>query len=135
MWSALSFTEIAVLALLTGFGALFVILGCALTASWWPFFSLLTFSLSALPFSLCVNPQEQLDYVLSDGDESVTMSEMGKFLTGFFSTSGLAMIVVAVRAHEVAFGGLVWTYVGIGTLVGAFGYFMWVGRSRSVELN
>eukprot|EP00667_Euglena_gracilis_P022392 EG_transcript_24909 len=120
---------ITVMALLTGFGVLFVVLGCALADNWWPLMSLFIFIFAGVPLLLCGEPTGTTDFIVSSPDSILT--DQAQFLTGFFAVSGIALNLVLRHGDVIQTSTLLWTLMGFATLAVAIGFFLWTLKKPS----
>ena len=125
---------ITIMALLTGFGVLFVVLGCALADNWWPLMSLFIFIFAAVPLLLCGEPSSSTDFIMTSGNDNI-LTDQAQFLTGFFGVSGVALNFVLWHGDVIYGSTLVWTLTGFLTLGCALGFFLWIlKKPGSVDL-
>ncbi|KAK9469974.1 vacuolar protein sorting 55 [Dipodascopsis tothii] len=92
-------SKIIVLASVLAAGFLLIILSCALYNNWLPLLVVGVFLIAPLPNTICERYQNSDDF-MSEGSGSSAV-DFGRYLTGFFVVTGLALPVALAHARVI----------------------------------
>jgi preprotein translocase subunit SecG len=122
--------SLTAMALMTGFGCLFVVLGCALEHNWWSLFSLFIFVFSGVPLALCGISSSNEGDAFDGGQTETVLTETSHFLTAFFYVSGVSLTFILRHADVIQFSTLVWTLMGFMTLTMTVLFYFYQSKSH-----